>query len=230
MEKEFLRKCKNKLIVSCQAVDDEPLNNVVAITLMAKAVVEGGAQILRLSQVDHIKSIKQIINLPMIGLIKKHYDSSEIYITPTIDEIDELAKLNIDCIAIDATNRLRPKQSLSEMVKYCKEKYPHICLMADCATIDEIVNANHLGFDVASTTLRGHTKDTIDKSNIENNYQFIKDAIKVSNIPIIAEGGIDNPYQVKDILKLNAHAVVVGSAITRPQVITRKFLKIINND
>lgn len=225
MKDKFLNSIKGKLIVSCQAVDNEPLNNVTAITLMAKAVIEGGAEVLRLSQVEHISSIKTITNLPIIGLIKKKYDNSEVYITPTIKEIDELANLKVDCIAIDATNRKRPNETLNEIVSYAKSKYPNIALMADCATIEEITNANKIGFDVVGTTLRGYTLETKGKSNIENNYQFLKDAIKVSKIPVIAEGQINEPYQVKEILNdVKAYAVVVGSAITRPQVITKKFL------
>lgn len=224
MKEEFIRKIKDQLIVSCQAVDNEPLNNVTAITLMAKAVIEGGAQALRLSQFEHIKSIQTITKLPIIGLIKKHYSNSEIYITPTIEEIDLLASLNIDCIAIDATLRERPKQSLKELVEYAKSKYKNITLLADCSTIEEIINANEIGFDLVSTTMRGYTKYTLNKTNIENNYAFIKEAIAKSKIPVIAEGKIEEPYQVKDILNLNAHAVVVGSAITRPQHITKKFL------
>lgn len=225
----FLEKIKSQLIVSCQAVDDEPLNNVIAITLMAKSVIEGGAKVLRLSQIEHIKSIKTITNLPIIGLIKRKYNDSEVYITPTIKEIDELANLNIDCIALDATNRKRPHQTLKEIVDYCKNKYPKISLMADCATIEDVKNANDLEFDLVGTTLRGYTRETKNLNNIDNNYEFIREVIKISTIPVIAEGGINEPYQVKELLNLNVHAVVVGSAITRPKEITKKFLKAIEN-
>ncbi|MGL5438675.1 MAG: N-acetylmannosamine-6-phosphate 2-epimerase [Metamycoplasmataceae bacterium] len=224
MKKSFLDLIKNQLIVSCQAVDNEPLNDIKAITLVAQSVIEGGAKALRLSQVDHIKSIMQITDLPIIGLIKKKYDDSEVFITPTLLEVSQLVELGIKCIALDATSRKRPKESLEEIIKVIKTKYKDVLIMADCATLEDVKNAQALGFDLIGTTLRGYTQETKNLSNIENDYKFIKDCLKHSNKPIIAEGGIWEPYQVKDLLKLGCFAVVVGSAITRPKEITKKFL------
>ncbi|MGL5358087.1 MAG: N-acetylmannosamine-6-phosphate 2-epimerase [Metamycoplasmataceae bacterium] len=224
MKKSFLDLIKNQLIVSCQAVDKEPLNDIKAITLVAQSVIEGGAKALRLSQVDHIKSIMQITDLPIIGLIKKKYDDSDVFITPTLLEVSQLVELGIKCIALDATSRKRPKESLEEIIKVIKTKYKDVLIMADCATLEDVKNAQVLGFDLIGTTLRGYTQETKNLSNIENDYKFIKDCLKHSNKPIIAEGGIWEPYQVKDLLKLGCFAVVVGSAITRPKEITKKFL------
>lgn len=220
-----IKKIKNNLIVSCQAVDDEPLNNVIAITLMAKACIEGGAKVLRLSQYDHIKSIKNISNnIPIIGLIKKHYENSNVFITPTTKEIDELLELNVDCIAMDATLRNRPKESLVELVSYCRNKNPNILLMADCSNMDDVLNAEKIGFDLIGTTLRGYTSETKGMTNIDNNYEFIRECLKKIKTPLIAEGGIWEPFQVKELLQLGCFAVVVGSAITRPLEITKRFL------
>lgn len=219
----FIKSIYKKMIVSCQAVENEALNNTNAITLVAKSVLEGGAEILRLSQYEHIKSIKTITDAPIIGLIKKRYHESEVVISPTIKEIDELASLKVDCIAIDATSRKRPKESLNEMVNYAKQKYPDICLMADCATLEEILNAEKIGFDLVGTTLRGYTKETKNKSNIENDFEFIKNLLQKIKIPLIAEGGFWFPEEVFKVLKLGAHSVVVGSAITRPKNITERF-------
>lgn len=224
---KVIEKIKNNLIVSCQAVDDEPLNNVKAITLMAKACIEGGATVLRLSQVKHIKSIKKIANnIPIIGLIKKKYDDSEVYITPTLKEIKELIKLKVDVIALDATDRYRPHgESISDLINYCRNNAPNILLMADCATIEDIKKAEELKFDLIGTTLRGYTKESFGRSNTENNYEFIRTALKEVNTPLIAEGGIWEPSQVADLLKLGCHSVVVGSAITRPKEITKRFMR-----
>lgn len=221
-----LKDIKGNLIVSCQAVDDEPLNNNVAIKLMAKACIEGGAKVLRLSQVNHIKAIKTISgDIPIIGLIKQKYENSEVYITPTKKEVNQLLKLNVDVIALDATMRKRPKESLKELVAYIRSKSKTTFIMADCSNLEDVMNAEKLGFDLIGTTLRGYTKDTKGKSNVENNYQFIKDCIETISTPLIAEGGIWEPYQVKDLLKIGCFAVVVGSAITRPKDITKRFLK-----
>ncbi len=216
---------KNKLIVSCQAFDDEPFNNISAITFMAKAVLEGGADCLRLAQEDHIKSIKKLSNVPIMGLIKEDYDNSEVFITPTLKEVKKLIKLNIECIAMDATDRKRPKESLEFIVDFIRKNNPNILLMADCGSIEDVVRANKLGFDCIGTTLVGRTKESYGLNNIDNNYKFIKDCIKKSSIPIIAEGGIWSPKQAKDLLGLGAFAVVVGSVITRPKEITKKWFK-----
>lgn len=230
MKDVILRKIKNNLIVSCQAVGEEALNNDIAITLMAKACLEGGAKILRLSQYSHIKSIKSISGkTPIIGLIKSNYQNSEVFITPSIKEVDLLLSLNVDCIAIDATDRKRPNETLEVIFKYCREKSPNTLLMADCATIDDVKNADKLGFDLIGTTLRGYTKETFGKSNIDNNYSFIKECLSSIKTPLIAEGGIWEPHQVKDLLDLGCFAVVVGSAITRPKEITKYFLKALDN-
>lgn len=228
-KKDFLNYIRNNLIVSCQAVGDEPLNNIAAITLMAQSILDGGAKVLRLSQKDHIESIKRVSgNVPIIGLIKKEYTDSDVFITPTIIEIKVLIDLKVDCIALDATNRKRPNETLEEMVSYLKNNYPNLAIMADCATIDDVLNANKLGFDLIASTLHGYTTDTKDLSCILNDYEFIKKMLNVSQQPIIAEGGIWEPYQVADLLNLGVHSVVVGSAITRPKKITERFLSILN--
>ncbi|MGL4647286.1 MAG: N-acetylmannosamine-6-phosphate 2-epimerase [Mycoplasmoidaceae bacterium] len=229
-KKIFLTKIKGNLIVSCQAVDNEPLNNVTAITLMAKAVIEGGAKVLRLSQFNHIKSIKnKFPQIPIIGLIKKKYENSDVFITPTKKEINQLLKLEVDCIALDATLRTRPKESLNELIKYIRAKNKNVAIMADCSDEEDVLNANQYQFDLIGTTLRGYTKKSQGKNNIDNNYKFIKWCVKNSKIPIIAEGGIWTPIQAKEILSLNVHAVVIGSAITRPKEITQYFLKEVYN-
>lgn len=225
MKNNLLEKFKNNLIVSCQAFDDEPLNNTIAIGLMAKSVVQGGAKALRLCQKDHIKEIMTITDLPMMGLIKQDYENSDVFITPTFKEVDDLIEIGVKCIATDATNRKRPKQSLEEIVNYIRSKDKDILIMADCATIEDVKRADKLGFDLIGTTLTGNTKESTGMNIISNNYEFIKECLKATNKPIIAEGGIWEPYQVKELLDLGCYGVVVGSAITRPRKITEKFMK-----
>lgn len=175
----YFKHTKKTLIVSCQAVDKEPLNNVKTITLMAKACIEGGATSLRLSQVPHIKSIKKFIkknklNIPIIGIIKKKYENSEVFITPTIKEVKKLLRLKLEVIALDATLRQRPKESLEEIVKFIRTKHPKQIIMADCSCKEDVLNADKLGFDIIGTTLRGYTTETQGKDNLENNFEFIK--------------------------------------------------------
>ena len=224
MKKElFLKSIKNNLIISCQAVDKEHLNNVEAITLMAKSVIDGGAKVLRLSQFDHIESIMKITNLPIIGLIKEKYNDSNVIITPTLKEIKQLINLGIKCIALDATKRKRPNENLDAIVDYVRKNHSDISLMADCSNHEDVENAIELKFDLIGTTLRGYTKETKNLDNVSNNFQFIREILKTTSIPIIAEGGIWEPLQVKELLDLGCFGVVVGSAITRPKEITKRF-------
>ncbi|MGL4647560.1 MAG: N-acetylmannosamine-6-phosphate 2-epimerase [Mycoplasmoidaceae bacterium] len=216
---------KDKLIISCQAFDDEPFNDVHGITLMAKAVLEGGATCLRLAQKDHIAAIKKITDVPMMGLIKADYEGSEVFITPTLKEVKELLDLKITCIALDATNRKRPKETLEEIVAYIRTNSPQTLLMADCGSINDVIRANQLGFDCLGTTLVGRTKESLGLNNIDHHYQFIKDCLANSKIPVIAEGGIWSIKEVNDLFNLGVFAVVVGSVITRPKEITKRWLK-----
>lgn len=222
----FLQAIKKQLIVSCQAVDNEPLNDVHAITLMAKAVLAGGAKVLRLSQVDHIKSITEHFpNVPVIGLIKRKYENSEVIITCTEKEVQALLDLKVECIALDATTRPRPQADLKTLVAYIRQHNHQVVIMGDCATLEDVRYAQACGVDIISTTLRGYTQASQGLSNITNHYEFIQTCLKNTTLPVIAEGGIWEPYQVKDLLALGCHAVVVGSAITRPLEITKRFLK-----
>ena len=146
------------LIVSCQALPDEPLHSSFIMGKMAYAAAEGGAVGIRANTPEDITEIKQNVNLPIIGIIKRDYEGCPVYITPTMREIDELIPSAPDIIAIDATSRPRPNGlTLSDFVRQIREKYPDQLLMADCSTIEEAINADRLGFDFIGTTLVGYT-------------------------------------------------------------------------
>ena len=156
---------KGKLIVSCQALPDEPLHSSFIMGRMALAAKQGGASGIRANTPEDIKEIKTQVDLPVIGIIKRNYDDCEIYITPTIKEIDELMEAKPEIIALDATISSRPKgQKLDEFFHEIKEKYPDQLLMADCSTIEEALHADELGFDFIGTTMVGYTKARILKS------------------------------------------------------------------
>ena len=223
---QFINLINQQIIVSCQAVDQEPLNDVRAITLVARSVLEGGAQVLRLSQVEHIRAIQAISPYPVIGLIKKYYPDSEVFITATKTEVQQLLDLGVDCIALDATLRKRPhNEQLSDLVNFIRKTSPQTLIMADCASLADVIQANELDFDFIGTTLRGYTAETKGMSNIENDYQFLKDCLEHINKPLIAEGGFWEHDDIFNALQLGALAVVVGSAITRPKDITQRYFK-----
>ena len=127
-----IKNLKGKLIVSCQALENEPLHSDFIMGRMALAAKMGGACGIRANTVVDIKEIQKQVDLPIIGIIKKDYDDSEIYITPTMDEVDALVEAGVDIIALDATSRLRPgKKSLKEFFGEVRAKYPDKLFMAD---------------------------------------------------------------------------------------------------
>ncbi|ANC78696.1 N-acetylmannosamine-6-phosphate 2-epimerase [Fictibacillus phosphorivorans] len=221
----MLKQIQRGLVVSCQALENEPLHSSFIMSKLALAAKEGGASGIRANSKEDIIAIKQEVDLPVIGIVKRDYDDSEIYITATKKEIDELIESGCEMIAIDATLRKRPDAlPLEELVSYASAKNPAVQLMADISSIEEAKNAERLGFDCVSTTLYGYTEESKKHKLYENDFQFLKDVVKEVSVPVIAEGNIMTPEMVRDVLEMGAYSVVVGGAITRPQQITARFV------
>lgn len=216
---------KGGLIVSCQALENEPLHSPFIMGRMALAAAQGGAVGIRSNSPEDINEIKKNTDLPVIGIVKRDYPDSPIYITATMREISELAETACEMIALDATLRDRPKkESLADFYAKVREAVPDKYLMADIATLEEAMNAEMLGFDCVSTTLIGYTEQTVGQDISDNDFQRLKEILAAVKIPIIAEGHVDTPEKAKRVLALGAHAIVVGGAITRPKQITETFL------
>ena len=213
---------KGGLIVSCQALEDEPLYGSHIMQKMAIAAKKGGAIAIRANTPVDIRAIKKSVSLPVIGLYKKEYEDSEIYITPTIKEVKEIIEAGAEIIAFDATMRSRPGgQSLDEFIYEVKRFYPNHLLMADISTLEEGMNAARLGVDMISTTLSGYTDSTVHIKSFDK--ELLIELLSKLALPIIAEGRVDTPKLAAECIRLGSHAVVVGSAITRPQEITKRF-------
>ncbi|MGF1876581.1 N-acetylmannosamine-6-phosphate 2-epimerase [Photobacterium frigidiphilum] len=192
---------------------------------MALAAEQGGAFGIRANSVKDITEIKKTVNLPIIGIVKRDYDDSEVFITATIGEVDELMTIAPDMIAIDATDRTRPNsETLEDFVKSIRSKYPDVLLMADISTLDDALEADRLEFACISSTLHGYTENTKDSKLFSNDFQFIKELLDAVTIPVIAEGNVETPEMAKRCLDVGCHAVVVGGAITRPKQITERFI------
>lgn len=225
MKQEIPRQIHDKLIVSCQALPDEPLHSSYIMSRMAYAAKEGGAGGIRANTPEDIAAIKETVDLPVIGIIKELYANSPVYITPTMKEVDALIPVHPEIIAIDATDRPRPDgKSLDEFFLEAKAKYPDQLFMADCSTLQEALHAARLGFDFIGTTLVGYTEESKGEHIEANDFQLIKDILEHSDVPVIAEGNIDTPEKARRVLDLGCTSVVVGSIITRPQLITRRFV------
>ena len=131
-----------------------------------------------------------------------------------------------EIIAVDATARLRPGGlSLADFFSSMKEKYPNQLWMADCSTVEEAIYADSLGFDFIGTTMVGYTPQSKGLRIEADDFMFLRQIISKSEHPVIAEGNIDTPEKAKRVIELGAFCVVVGSIITRPQLITRAFAK-----
>lgn len=220
----MLEQIKGRLVVSCQALEDEPLHSPFIMARMALAAAEGGAAGIRANSVVDIEAIKQQVALPVIGLVKRDYPDSEVFITPTLREVDELMVAAPEMIALDATDRPRPGgETLAQLVSGIRARWPALLLMADIASVEEALIAEELGFDCVGTTLYGYTAQTQGHTLPEGDFALLRAVLAAVTMPVIAEGNVDTPERAARCLALGAHAVVVGGAITRPQQITRRF-------
>ena len=216
---EKIENLKGKLIVSCQALPSEPLHSPFIMGRMALAAKIGGASGIRANTKEDIA---------IIGIVKRDYEDSEIYITPTMKEIDELMEVKPEIIAMDATISTRPEEkTLDEFFHEVKKKYPEQLFMADCSTIEEALHADELGFDFIGTTMVGYTKQSEGDKIEENDFEILREIVSKVNHKVIAEGNINTPEKARRVLELGAYSVVVGSIITRPQLITKSFVEAI---
>ena len=223
---EILEKIKGGLIVSCQALPTEPLYDSYIMSKMAWAAYLGGAVGIRANTVVDIKAIKEKVDLPVIAIIKEEYPDSEVYITPTMKEVDALVEVGCEIIALDATKRVRPNGvTLEEFFKEVRAKYPNQLFMADTSCFEEGKKAEELGFDLIGTTMAGYTPYT--KGTSLPDFTLMERYVKELNTPVIAEGGIWVPEDLKKAIDIGVHAAVVGTAITRPIDITKRFLNAI---
>ncbi|MGB4587762.1 MAG: N-acetylmannosamine-6-phosphate 2-epimerase [Clostridiaceae bacterium] len=222
-KEEIMKALRNEVIVSCQALPEEPLHSSFIMGKMAYAAYLGGARGIRANSVEDIREIKKTVDLPIIGIIKKVYDGCEVFITPTLVEIDALFEEGVDIIALDATNRIRPDgMSILEEFKIIRSRYPQQLFMADCSTYEEVKTAVELGFDFVGTTLSGYTPYT--KGKKLPDIELIERIVNDFDTPVIAEGGISTPEELKEVFDKGVFCAVVGSAITRPMEITKRFI------
>lgn len=223
---EILENLKGKIIVSVQAMPSEPLYDEVCINAMIKSVLAGGAGGLRVAGKRDVINAKKLTNLPVIGITKPDKIPSNykdcVYITPAVADALTIIEADADIIAFDGTSRPRPNnENLVSIINAIHSK--NKLAMADISTFEEGINNVTLGADIISTTLSGYTSYT--ENNSEGpDFELLKKLVEAADIPVILEGKVWEISDVKKAFELGAHSVVIGSAITRPQLITKRFV------
>lgn len=223
-----------KVIVSCQAYEDTPLYGPNYMKAIAESVLLGGASGIRACWPQDIKAIREICDKPIIGIYKEFTDSDPldtVFITPTLQRAIEIIEAGADVLGIDCTIRpTRGKKELITLLNEIKRRYPNIAIMADIATVEEGIFAAKSGLvDIVSTTLNGYTRESIDQKTEKPNVEIIKELKKEIDIPVNGEGRIWTVEDMQLVLDAGADMVTIGTAITRPHLITERFVKTNNN-
>jgi N-acylglucosamine-6-phosphate 2-epimerase len=223
MNKEIISKLKHGLIVSCQAEGDSPFNTPEGVTMFAKSAIAGGAVGIRSEGIEKTKMILNDVNVPVIGLIKSQFDDGSVRITGSFSDVDDLSAIGCPIIAIDGTFRKRERLTGPEFIRRIKSEFDSL-IMADIAKEEEAIECEQAGADLISTTLNGYTPETMQDKIHSPNFELVKSLVSKLKKPLIAEGRIISPEAGKKMIELGAYAVVVGTAITRPQIITSWFV------
>ena len=221
----IIKNLKGKVVVSSQAMPNEPFYDEKCMMAMMQSVVNGGAEALRVAGARDVKNAKSL-GVTVIGLTKPeklpHNWRSVVYITPGVKEVRELIDADADIIAFDGTSRPRPDGSnVKELIDIIHSS--NKLAMADISTYEEGVACAQSGADIISTTLAGYT----DESGVAGetpDFDLLEKLVKILDKPVFLEGRVWYPEEVRKAFELGAHAVVIGSAITRPQLITKRFI------
>jgi N-acylglucosamine-6-phosphate 2-epimerase len=223
---KFIKQVEKQLIVSCQALADEPLFGSDIMAKMAISVARGGARAIRANTPVDVKAIHEAVDLLLIGLYKEVMPGYEVIITPTLKHALAIAEAGADTIAIDCTSRPHPEGDIQELISKIHEQTD--CLvMADISTCEEGLSAAQAGADMLSTTLSGYTRYSTQQKGPD--LELVTQLAATSPIPVIAEGRYHAPQQVRQALLNGAVSVVVGGAITRPRQITEFFIESISD-
>ncbi|MGJ5818110.1 putative N-acetylmannosamine-6-phosphate 2-epimerase [Paludibaculum fermentans] len=211
---------RGRLIVSCQAAAPDAFDGAGLMARFARAAVDGGAGGIRAHGAADVESIRSAVPVPILGIHKEVVEDGQILITPTFDRAVELARAGADAIGVDCSQRGIVRGAHDRLQRIRREL--GLPAMADIATREEAEAAVRHGASFVLSTMRGYTAET---RHLRGRFEpeFIAELVRRCPVPVIAEGGIGSPEEAASAVRAGAWAVVVGSAITRPHLITREF-------
>lgn len=218
----ILTNWRGGLIVSCQAAPGSPLAKPEIIAALAETAEQNGAVGLRIDSPANIRAVKERVQIPVLGIYKVVTDSSDVYITPTFDAAVQIINAGSDVIAIDGTNRKRPNGEEFQAI-VTRIRASHDCpIMADVSEFDEGMRAVEFGAaDILSTTLSGYTPATQHLSSPD--FELLEKLARSSSVPVVCEGRLRHPDDVRRAFDCGAFAVVVGGAITGVDQLVQLF-------
>lgn len=222
LNKRVMKQIHNGLIVSCQARKGWPMYGEQIMAAFALAAQQGGAAGIRATEPENIEAIKDTVDLPIIGIYKQWYNNFDVYITPTYTSAKAVVDAGAGIVALDGTSRSRPEGAqLRTIIEQMHDDYPDIMIMADCDSVESAKYSIDSGADIVSSTLAGYTDETAESKEFDPEliYQLSK-----LDVPVVAEGHIHTYEQLRAAYENGAYSVVIGTAITRPEIITKGFV------
>jgi N-acylglucosamine-6-phosphate 2-epimerase len=209
------------IVVSCQAAADNPLHGPGSMALMARAAVAGGAKAIRANGPVDVAAIRAAVEVPILG-INKLGDPRGVFITPDVASAVEVAVAGAAVVALDGTRRPRPDgRSLRDHVAEIRQRLD-VELMADVDSLEAGVAAREAGVDLVATTLSGYTGGAVPEGP---DVALVAQLARALDCPVIGEGRYWTTDDVKAGFDAGAYAIVVGTAITNPMAITRRFVE-----
>lgn len=222
MTNSLLLSLQQGLIVSCQAYPPNPFAGPHFMAAFAQAATMAGAVGLRVNGAADVAAVHAASPLPIIGIVKEQTDGFPVYITPSLAAARSVAEAGASIVAIDATHRARAGGTTPEALIRAIRQELGVLVMADVDTLEEGRMAAAAGADIVASTLAGYTpaRAATDGPDLA----LLADLVATLDTPVICEGRIRTPEDVRVALEIGAHAVVVGTAITNPLVITQGFV------
>lgn len=225
-KQELLASMKGGLIVSCQAHGNNPLKGSPYMAAVARAAQAGGAVGIRANGGSDVAAIRAAVSLPILGINKLGHEGMGLVITPTFASAKEVVDAGAELVAISFKREHRPDEAAFRTLIRAVQQELGALVMADCETYEEGLWAAELGADLVGTT---YALPQGPNALYEPDLALLEQLVRaLPGLPIIGEGRFWQPETVAQGLALGAHAIVVGTAITNPTEITRRYVTAIS--